>query len=339
MSKSTGKLLWTLAEVTGGRINPVSYEAISRAVCLKESLKQSTIVSVLIGQLLPDETPESLIHHGADEVIYVGHPRLEHFIVDAYSRVLVQLARAEDPCIFLAGATTYGRTIMPYVATRLGAGLTADCTELAIEPQTQLLLQTRPAIGGNIMATIKTPSARPQMATVRPRSTKILPPDLNRKGRIREIKPDPNLLDSPVTYVQSEKSVREGVPIAKARKVVSGGRGLGRVENFQLVYDLAEALDAAVGASREAVDRGWISYPHQVGLSGKTVTPELYLSVGVSGAIQHLAGMQTSKHIIAINSDSEAQIFDVADLGIVGDLHRIIPILIDRIEEKKRKGA
>ncbi|NLF01151.1 MAG: electron transfer flavoprotein subunit alpha/FixB family protein [Anaerolineales bacterium] len=339
MSEQTELPIWTLAEATGERINPVSFEVIARAVQLKHKLKGANVVAVLIGGPLPRAEVQRLIHHGADGVLHVADARLARFLVDSYARVLVALARAHTPTIFLAGATTYGRTLMPYVAAKLGAGLTADCTLLDIEEETGLLLQTRPAIGGNILATIKTEQARPQMATVRPHSTEILPADPGRAGEITEIVLDPDALVSRITFVGEEENAQGEFSLAEAEKIVSGGRGLGKAEHFALIQDLADALGAAVGASREAVDRGWISYPHQVGLSGKTVTPDLYMALGVSGAIQHLAGMQTAKHIIAINNDPEAQIFSVADLGIVGNLHELVPPLIEGIRARKRGAA
>jgi electron transfer flavoprotein alpha subunit len=339
MANHTDNSIWTLAETASGRINPVSFEVIARAVDLRRRLVGSKVVSVLVGGPLPDDEVRGLIYHGADEVICARDPRLEHFVADTYTRVLLDLVHRWKPTVFLAAATTYGRTLMPYLAAKLGAGLTADCTVLDVEEGTGLLLQTRPAIGGNILATIKTEHARPQMATVRPHSTEVLAPDRRRMGAILETTPDARWLKTGVAFLGLETSDRDATPITEARKIVAGGRGLGKADAFTLVYQLAEALEAAVGASREAVDRGWISYPHQIGLSGKTVTPDLYLALGVSGAIQHLAGMQTAKHVIAINEDPDAQIFDVADLGVVGDLHEIVPLLIERIRARKQGEA
>jgi len=326
--------IWTLAEVSPDGINPVSYEVIARAVDLKSKLDEmaeAKVVAVLLAPPLDAKAVQSLIRYGADEVVYVKDPRLAHSLVQNTASILTELAGERSPYIFLAAATTYGRTIMPYVAVRLNAGLTADCTVLDIEPETGLLLQTRPAIGGNILATIKTEAARPQMATVRPHSTRVLPPDGGRSGEITELSPADRHFRSPVVFIGFESTTEEETPVSEARKVVSGGRGVGKAENMALIQELADVLDAAVGASREAVDRGWISYPHQVGLSGKTVTPELYLAVGISGSIQHLAGMQTSKYIVAINSDADAQVFKVADVGIVGNLFEVVPVLIEKI--------
>jgi len=240
------------------------------------------------------------------------------------------------PEIVIAGATTTGRTLMPYVAIKANAGLTADCTGLDIDPETGHLLQTRPAIGGNIMATIMTPSARPQMATVRPRSTRPPERQPGRKGQIVREKP-PASLSSRVRRIDF---IRESDThtLTEAERIVSVGRGIKKAENISMIVALAEALDAAVGASRDVVDRGWLEYPHQVGLSGKTVSPKLYLAVGISGAIQHLAGMQTAETIVAINSDPDAQIFRVANIGIVGDLFLVVPLLTKRLQELRQQG-
>lgn len=223
---------------------------------------------------------------------------------------------------------------MPYVAVKANTGLTADCTLLDIEEETGNLLQTRPAIGGNIMATIKTPNHRPQMATVRPRSAKPAPRQAGRKGQIIRLPAPPELLTSRVKRVGFKANAEEH-GLADAEIVVTVGRGIKKGENLRLVQKLVETLEAALGATRDVVDRGWLSYPHQVGLSGKTITPKLYIGVGVSGSIQHLAGMQTSENIVAINVDPEAQIFRVADFGIVGDLFEVIPMLTERLRQMK----
>jgi len=223
---------------------------------------------------------------------------------------------------------------MPYLAIKVNAGLTADCTGLDIEEETGNLLQTRPAIGGNILATIKTPENRPQIATVRPKSTRPAPKDDSRIGEIINIVLKPELIDGRVESLGYKKDEQEDVNIQDADIIISGGRGLKKAENFGLIRELAQHLHGVVGASRDAVDRGWISYPHQVGLSGKTVTPKLYIAVGISGAIQHLAGMKTADNIIAINNDPEAPIFKVADFGIVGDLFEFLPMLNEQLEKE-----
>ena len=267
----------------------------------------------------------------------VEEPKLKYYTNDIYANVLTHLIKTYEPTIFLAGATTMGRTVMPYVAGRIHTGLTADCTELDIEDETGNLLQTRPAIGGNIMATIKTPNHRPQMATVRPRSTPVPEREAGRTGTITPVEIPAEILEGREKRLSLNKSREADASIEDADRIVAGGRGLKKGDNFTYMYDLAHRLDAAVGASREAVDRGWAEYPQQIGLSGKTVVPQLYLGFGISGAIQHLAGMKTAETIIACNIDPDAQIFQVADFGIVGDLFEVVPELIRQIDERKAK--
>jgi len=326
--------VWILGETDGGRVARVGYELLARGRALADK-RGSELTAVVLGSGIRMEDLDDLIARGADVVRLVESPRLEHFLVEPYAACLIALLRKHRPEIVIAGATTTGRTLMPYVAVKANAGLTADCTGLDVDPETGGLLQTRPAIGGNIMATIRTPEARPQMATVRPRSTRPPEPDLARKGRVvREDVPDD--LDSRVRRTEFIPET-DAHTLGEADVVVSAGRGIKKGENLPAVRDLAEALEAALGASRDVVDRGWLEYPHQVGLSGKTVSPRLYVACGISGAIQHLAGMQTAENIIALNSDPDAQIFRVADIGIVGDLFEVLPLLTRRIREEKQK--
>jgi electron transfer flavoprotein alpha subunit len=261
-------------------------------------------------------------------------PALKDFIAENYSNVIEDLIKEYKPEIILAAATSMGRTVMPYIAIKTDAGLTADCTELDIEEDTGNLLQTRPAIGGNILATIKSPNHRPQMATVRPHSTKPAEKDESRTGEIVHLKLDSSLLDGRVKKLGFRKNEGDAVNIQDADVVAAGGKGMKKGENFAMIRELAGYFDGAVGASRDAVDRDWISYPYQVGLSGKTVTPKLYFAIGISGAIQHLAGMKTSENIIAINEDPDADIFMVSDFGIVGDLFEIVPELNKQLAEE-----
>ena len=324
--------VWILAETDGGRVARVGYELLARGRALADK-RGTELTAVAIGHDVSADDLDDLIARGADVVLLTEAPQLEHFLVEPCAAVLIALIEKHRPEIVIAAATTTGRTLMPYVAVKVHAGLTADCTGLDIEPDTGNLLQTRPAIGGNIMATIKTPTARPQMATVRPRSTRPPEPDPSRRGRVvRE--PPPDRLDSRVRRTDF-LPVADAHALGEADRVVSAGRGIKKGENLGVVTDLADALDAAVGASRDVVDRGWLEYPHQVGLSGKTVSPDLYVACGVSGAIQHLAGMQTAEAIVAVNSDPDAQIFRVADVGIVGDLFEVLPLLTERIREEK----
>ena len=252
------------------------------------------------------------------------------------TNVFVHLIKTYDPEIIIAGASTLGRTLMPYVAARIKTGLTADCTGLDIEEDTGNLLQTRPAIGGNIMATIKTPSYRPQMATVRPKSTPVPPREEGRTGEIIKVDIPAELLKGHEERLGFRAMETDEMNIEDADRIVAGGRGLKKGDNFKMVQELAHRFDAAVGASRDAVERGWAEYPQQVGLSGKTVVPKLYIALGVSGAIQHLAGMKTSETIVAINSDPDAQIFGVADFGIVGNIFEVVPELINELDSRKK---
>ena len=328
--------VWTLAEAGEGKLRQVSFELLSRGRKLADQLK-TQLCSVLLTGSMSDEDLEQLIKRGADKVYVVEAPVLENFTVETHSNVLLDLIKQYKPEILIAAATTTGRTLMPHVSIRANTGLTADCTGLEIEGDTGNLLQTRPAIGGNILATIKTPEHRPQMATVRPRSTRPAPVDESSSGSIVRVKFKEDLEDKRVRRIGFRKNDDQDIDIQSADVVVSGGKGLKKKENFALIRDLADRLDGVVGGSRDAVDRGWISYPHQVGLSGKTVTPKLYLAVGISGAIQHLAGMKTADIIVAINSDPEAQIFKVADFGIVGDLFEVLPSLNEKLEEVRSR--
>lgn len=327
--------VWTLSEQKSGTIHPVSFELLQRGRTLADKLNVP-LSTMVLGHNLPDAELHELIYRGVDQVYVVNHPLLAHFLVEPYEQVLTFLIETYRPEIVIAAATTTGRTIMPYLAThKLFAGLTADCTVLDIEADTHNLLQTRPAIGGNILATIKTPQARPQMATVRPKSMKPAERDPQRTGEIVKVVLPPDLeLTSRVTYEGFVPDSSQGVPLEEAEIVVSGGRGLAKGENFALIRELAQALQAGVGASRDAVDRGWIEYPHQIGLSGKTIAPKLYLACGISGAIQHLAGMQTAETIVAINKDPDAQIFRLADFGIVGNLFEVLPHLIRKLKDR-----
>jgi len=329
--------VWTIAETDRGKVKEVSFELLSRGRELADKLGEE-LVSIIIGYHIEENDAYELIYRGADKVYLINDPRLEYFIVENYSNVVEDLVNRYRPEIILAAATTRGRTLMPYLSVRVNAGLTADCTELDIERDTRNLLQTRPAIGGNILATIKTPKHRPQMATVRPKSTKPLPKDKKRIGEIINLTLNPELIDGRVERIGYRKNEQECINIQDADIVISGGRGLKKAENFNLLRELAKHLSGVVGASRDVVDRGWISYPHQVGLSGKTVLPKLYIAIGISGAIQHLAGMKTAENIIAINNDPEAPIFKVADFGIVGDLFEVLPKLNEQLTREIKKN-
>lgn len=330
--------VWTLAEYRHGELSSVSFELLNRGKNLAKKL-DTHLASVILGCNIKKDDINKLIQRGADKVYVVDNENLTNFLVESYANVLLKLLDEYKPEIFIAAATTTGRTLMPYVAVRKKTGLTADCTVLDIEDGTGNLLQTRPAIGGNILATIKTPNTRPQMATVRPHSMKPALPDKNRTGEVIYKEYGKEVYETKTKYLRFLKDESQQVTVQDAKIIVSGGRGVGKEENFKIIDELAKLLGGAVGASRDVVDRGWKTYPHQIGLSGKTVSPSLYIAAGISGSIQHLAGMQTSENIIAINKDPDAQIFKVADLGIVGDLNEVVPLLIERVKEYKLKEA
>lgn len=325
--------VWVFGEQRDGVVQTISYELLRRGRELADKLG-TALSAVILGRAGEDGLRE-LIERGADQVITAENPGLAHFLPEPYTRTMEHLIAKYRPEIIIAGATSTGRTLLPLLAVKCRTGLTADCTQLSIEPETGNLLQIRPAIGGNIMATIKTPGHRPQLATVRPRSTKPAPRDPARRGRvIREAIPA-ECLRSRVRRLGFEEVADEGANLQEAEVIVAGGRGLKKAENFSLIQSLARLLGGSVGATRDAVDRGWATYPQQIGLSGKTVSPKLYLCAGVSGSIQHLAGIKTAEHIVAVNTNPEAQIFKVADYGIVGDLFEVLPLLAEKLRARK----
>ena len=328
--------VWVLGEQRNGEISDVSYEIIAWGRELADKLGEKLTV-VILGNNLKDKV-KTLIFRGADEVIAVDHPTLSFDAPDVHSNVLEFLTRKHKPEIFIASATTYGRTVMPIIAAKVESGLTADCTGLDIDKETRLLIQTRPAIGGNVMATIKTPNHRPQMSTVRPHSRRPLSEDKSREGRVVFENVPAELLKSKVELLDFVKDETTELPLQEADIVISGGKGLKDSKNFKMLYELASLLNGAVGASRQAVDMGWIPYSHQVGLSGKTVSPRLYMAIGISGAVQHLAGMSSAEKIVAINKDPDANIFKVSDFGIVGDLFDVVPLLIQKLKAIKKTG-
>lgn len=321
--------VWILAEQTDGCVTPVSFELLSRGRPLADR-RHTQLTAVVFGHQVHEDGLTELIERGADHVLAIEAPELQRFTVEPYAACLLRLIEQESPEILIAGATTTGRTLMPFVAIRANTGLTADCTILEIESDTGNLLQTRPAIGGNILATIKTPAHRPQMATVRPHSLHAPARTPGRQGRISRRQASSDALTSRVDFLSFTPN-SASCDLQNADIVVAVGRGIKKAANIALVRELADALGAALGGSREVIDRGWLSYPQQIGLSGKTITPKLYIGIGVSGSIQHLAGMQTAETIVAINSDPDAQIFQVADIGIVADLFDVVPVLTAEI--------
>ncbi len=326
--------IWVYCEFRAGKLASVALELLGIGRHLADA-RGVKLVAVLIGAETGN-TADSLIGHGADIVYRADDAALYFFTDETYGAVLTDLIRQEQPEVVLAGATAIGRSFFPGVANVLGAGLTADCTQLDIRQGDGALLQTRPAFGGNIMATIECPSSRPQMSTVRPNVMKALEFDANRTGEIVDVTLDPAMLKSKVRVLESVVSEHDDVNIQESDILVGGGRGLDSEKGFSLIRELASSLNASVSASRAVVDAGWIGYPHQVGQTGKTVAPKLYIACGISGAIQHVAGMQSSETIVAINRDENAPIFNVADFGIVGDLFEVLPKLISKIEAQRK---
>ncbi|MFH1690344.1 MAG: electron transfer flavoprotein subunit alpha [Candidatus Eisenbacteria bacterium] len=323
------KGVWVVAEQRAGEIHGVSFELLGRGRELADT-RGAPLAAVLLGSNVGD-AGKDLIAAGADIVYVVDDPELLHYRDEPYANAVAALIKKYKPEIVLTGATSVGRSLIPRVAIQVRTGLTADCTALDIDDEEGVLLQTRPAFGGNIMATIVCPNHRPQMATVRHKVMTALDPDPGRKGEIVSEQLPAELFITGTEFVEFVKDLTSTVNIAEADIIVSGGRGLGGPENFEMLNGLAGVLGGAVGASRAAVDAGWIPYSHQVGQTGKTVQPNLYFACGISGAVQHLAGMQSSRTIVAINKDPDAPIFKVATYGIVGDVFEIVPALAKRL--------
>jgi electron transfer flavoprotein alpha subunit len=325
--------VWTLAELRGGKLHPVSYELLAWGRSVADTLGVP-LASVVLGETLPDVAP--LFEYGADKVYLADDPGLKHSLVDVCANTLADMTEEFKPQVFIASATTRGRSTMSLLYSKLGCGLTADCTGLSVKDG--LLLQTRPAIGGNVMADIMTPERRPQMCTVRPKSKKPLSPDSSRRGEVVRYAPKKSALASALTFLGFDPESRIGLPIQDAEVIVAGGKGMKGAKNFALLDELARLLGGSVGASRIAVDLGWAPHSSQVGLSGKSVTPRLYIACGISGAVQHLAGMGGSEIVVAVNTDAEAPIFGVADFGVVGSTLEILPRLIEDLKKMDRKG-
>ncbi len=321
---SAHKGVWVFCEQRRGVLHSVGLELLGKGRQLADE-RGSELIGVLFGhQISP--LARDLIAHGADKVLLADDGRLSAFTDEMYGQVLAELIIERQPEIVLCGATALGRSFFPRVATTLGTGLTADCTELAIDPDQGLLLQTRPAFGGNIMATIICPNHRPQMATVRPRVMPKTTPDPNRRGEVIRLESS-NGLRRLTEVIDSIEETSQSARLAEAEIIVTAGRGVREPDNLGLIQELAELLGGALGATRGVVDAGWLPYAHQVGQTGRTVSPKLYIAVGVSGAVQHLVGMQSSDVIVAINNDPQAPIFDVATYGLVGDLFEVVPAM------------
>jgi electron transfer flavoprotein alpha subunit len=329
------KGVWVFAEQRGGEIQSVVYELLGAGRKLAAA-RGCELACVLLGSGV-EEKAALLFQRGADKVYCADHPSLAHYLDEPYARILTRLIREYKPEIVLTGATSLGRSLIPRTAVQVPTGLTADCTGLEIEPSTGLLLQTRPAFGGNIMATIRCENHRPQMATVRHKVMEEAKADPSRTGGTLVKVPVTDAdVASRTSIAEVVKEVEETVNIVEADVIVAGGRGMRGPEHFGMLKDLAMTLGGAVGASRAAVDAGWVPYSHQVGQTGKTVKPKIYFALGISGAIQHLVGMGSSDVIIAVNKNPDAPIFNVANYGLVGDLFEIVPELTKRFKEMRR---
>lgn len=339
------KGVYVFAQQVDNELNSIAFELIGKGKDLAEALN-TEVTAVLVGSGVR-ELADELAAYGADRVILVDDPELKEYRTEPYAHALASVIKKYKPEIFLVGATAIGRDLGPRVSARVHTGLTADCTQLEIgdfpinpipgrEQKHNQLLMTRPAFGGNTIATIACPEFRPQMATVRPGVMQKRVRAEGVKANIEEFNPGFTPDNKYVEILDIVKSVTETVDIMDAKILVSGGRGVGSAENFKLLEDLAEVLGGTVSCSRAVVDAGWMSKDYQVGQTGKTVRPNLYFAVGISGAIQHLAGMEESDVIIAINKDETAPIFDVADYGIVGDLNKILPALTEKLKAERK---
>jgi len=333
MNKSDYKGVFVFAEQVDGKVTGVAYELTGKAKELAAALG-TEVTCLLLGSGVGGLT-DSLARQGADRVVVVDDPALETYMTEPYAKALAAAVQSYKPEIVLYGATSIGRDLAPRVSARVHTGLTADCTGLDIQEGTGDLLMTRPAFGGNILATILCPDHRPQMATVRPGVMKRLPPKDNPACKVERFAVD-GLADAKNVDIQEiVKKISQKMDIMDAKVLVSGGRGMGKAENFALLEELANELGGTVSASRAAVDAGWQEKPVQVGQTGKTVRPNLYVACGISGAIQHLAGMEESDVIVAINTDDTAPIFNVADYGVVGDAIKIVPLLTDAVRRAR----
>lgn len=325
--------IYVIVEQRDGVIQKVSMELIGEATKLAADLDEQ-VVAVLMGKGIAGQA-ETLCQYGASRVIVIDHPVLEHYTTEPYAKAVHYVITAYSPNIVLFGASSIGRDLAPRVAGRIHTGLTADCTGLAIDPETKLLMMTRPAFGGNIMATIVCKNYRPQMATVRPGVMQMPVKNPGRKGEILTVDAGLSTGDVNVELLQVVHDDKKAVDITESKILVSGGRGVGGPAGYQPLHALAKELGGEVASSRIGVDSGWIEKSRQVGQTGKTVRPNLYIACGISGAIQHLAGMEDSEFILAINTDANCPMMKLADLGVVGDLKKIVPKLTEAIKAYK----
>jgi electron transfer flavoprotein alpha subunit len=326
--------VWVWVEQEGGTAHAVSWEMLGKGREVANALGVPLAAVVLGAGVEP--LAQQAIAYGADTVYLADDATLGQFRLEPYAALLVQLVRENKPEVLLLGATTRGRDLSAAAAAELETGLAADCTGLEIDAGQRLLKGMRPAFGGSVVATVVTPQQRPQIASVRPRVYAPPAADAGRSGQVVRVAPAMPAEAIPTRVVEVLRE-EGGVSLTEAKIIVSGGRGVGGTEGFRPLQELADLLGGALGASRSAVDQQWISYPHQVGQTGVTVRPDLYMACGISGAIQHVAGMRGSRYIIAINKDPEAPIFQVADYGIVGDLKVVVPALVKALREKLGK--
>lgn len=322
--------VWVFAEQRSGELLNVAIELVGEGRKIADTL-EVPLTAILLGKDV-DNLAEKLVKYGADKVIYADHELLEIYNTEGYTKVIHELIVKNKPEIMLIGATNIGRDLGPRISARVHTGLTADCTQLDVDMENRSIMQTRPAFGGNLMATIICPDHRPQMSTVRPGVMSKAKYNENRSGEIEKFTPELRPEDIRAKVVDVVKGEKAIVQLADSQIIVSGGRGLGDGKGFELISELAEKIGGVVGASRATVDAGWIEHNHQVGQTGTTVRPDLYIACGISGAIQHLAGMQESKVIVAINKDKNAPIFEIADYGIVGDVYEVLPELIKSLD-------
>ena len=328
------KDVWVFAEQRQGTLTPVVVELLGEGRKLADKLGVK-LCALLVGSNVKDLI-QTLIHYGADRVYCVDNELLEKYTTDGYSKAVCIAVEKYKPEIIMMGATHIGRDLAPRIASKLNTGLTADCTGLEIDPEDGKLRQTRPAFGGNLMATIICPETRPQMCTVRPGLMDKAIKDTNRTGETIEIEVDISQKDIRTKVLEIVKIKRDMIPLTDADVIVSGGMGIKNAEGFKMLKELADVLGGTLGASRATVDAGWIDKSRQVGQTGTTVRPKLYIACGISGAIQHLAGMQESGMIVAINTNPNAPIFEVADYGIVGDVYEVVPQLIELLKDEVR---
>jgi hypothetical protein len=323
------KDVWVFAEQRDNKLMNVVFELLGEATKLAK-IRNSKVCAILCGHNANDLVNE-LYEYGADVVYYADDERLRLYTTDGYAKVIGDAIDEYKPEIVLLGATHIGRDLGPCLAVKCNTGLTADCTKLAIDETTGGILQTRPAFGGNLMATIICPEHRPQMSTVRPGVMEKREQEIGKRGELVKLKVKLSDSDLRTKVLEVVKSVNEKVDLTSAKVIVSGGMGLGNADGFKLLRELADRLGGTIGASRAAVDLGWIDHSFQVGQTGTTVKPNIYFACGISGAIQHVAGMQNADLIVAINTDENAPIFEIADIGIVGDLYKVIPEIINNL--------